>query len=218
MKVVKLILVLVTSGLLLTACTKATQPTNSASKNFELTPTKTNTQIKKQQTPPPQKGPIMKTLADFETIEASQATLLTNKGEIVIKLFRDKAPLTTANFLNLAKEKFYDGVVFHRVIDDFMAQVGDPKSKDPALKGQWDTGGPGYTIKDEFDSTLTHDKKGIVSMANSGPNTGGSQFFITYKATPWLDNKHAIFGEVVEGLDVLDQVVVGDTLTKVTYQ
>lgn len=162
-----------------------------------------------------EKGPAMKTLADFPKIEAQEATLVTNKGELVIKLYRDRAPLTTANFLSLAQDGFYDGVVFHRVIEDFMAQVGDPKSKDPSLQAQWGTGGPGYVIADEFDPELSHDKKGIVSMANAGPNTGGSQFFITHQATPWLDNKHAVFGEVVSGLEVLDQIKVGDKILEV---
>jgi cyclophilin family peptidyl-prolyl cis-trans isomerase len=164
------------------------------------------------------KGTTMKTLADFQPIEATQVTLKTSKGDITFKLFQDQAPLTTLNFLTLAKDGFYDGVVFHRVIPDFMAQVGDPLSKDEAKKSSWGTGGPGYSIADEFSAELTHNKAGIVSMANSGPNSGGSQFFITYEPTTWLDGKHAVFGEVTSGMDVLEQITIGDKITSVTYQ
>ncbi|MBU0576364.1 peptidylprolyl isomerase [Patescibacteria group bacterium] len=160
----------------------------------------------------------MKTINDFEPIEATQATLITTKGDISFTLFRDKAPLTTLNFLNLAKDGFYNGIVFHRVIADFMAQVGDPLTKDPGKQAQWGTGGPGYTINDEFHPELLHNKAGIVSMANSGPNTGGSQFFITYEATPWLDGKHAVFGEVISGQEVLKQIEQGDEILSVTIE
>lgn len=160
----------------------------------------------------------MKTIADFQPIAATEVTLHTSKGDITFTLFRDKAPLTTLNFLSLAKDGFYDGVVFHRVIADFMAQVGDPLSKDASKKAMWGTGGPGYSITDEFDDELSHSKAGIVSMANSGPNTGGSQFFITYEATPWLDGKHAVFGEVITGMDVLENIEIGDTITSVSYK
>lgn len=164
-----------------------------------------------------QKGP-MKTLTDFQSIPATQATITTSKGDITIELYRDQAPLTTANFLDLASKGFYNGIVFHRVIPNFMAQVGDPLTKDPALQGQWGTGGPGYTIPDEFAPTLQHSSEGIVSMANSGPDTGGSQFFITYEATPWLDGKHAVFGKVTTGMDILRQITQGDTIISITYQ
>ncbi len=109
-------------------------------------------------------------------------------------------------------------MVFHRVIADFMAQVGDPKTKDPALQAQWGTGGPGYVIPDEFDPTLKHDTEGVVSMANAGANTGGSQFFITYAPTSWLDGKHAVFGKVTTGMDVLRKITVGDTITSVSIK
>jgi cyclophilin family peptidyl-prolyl cis-trans isomerase len=172
-----------------------------------------------QQNNQAQKGPVMKNkLSDFEAITASQVTITTNKGDITFQLFQDKVPLTAANFLNLAKSGFYDGVRFHRVIPDFMAQVGDPLSKDINQQAAWGTGGPGYTIPDEFDSSLKHDSEGIVSMANAGPNTGGSQFFITYATTPWLDGKHAIFGKVTQGMDVLRQIQAGDTIVKISYQ
>ena len=117
----------------------------------------------------------------------------TNMGTFTIELFEDKAPITTANFIELAQHNFYDGLIFHRVIDGFMIQGGDPNGNG--------TGGPGYTIKDEFHKDLRHDSAGILSMANAGPNTGGSQFFITLDQTPWLDGHHAIFGRIVEGMD-----------------
>jgi cyclophilin family peptidyl-prolyl cis-trans isomerase len=106
-----------------------------------------------------------------------------------------QAPKTVNNFVFLAREGFYDGIIFHRVISDFMAQAGDPTGKG--------TGGPGYKFEDEFDPGLKHDKKGILSMANAGPNTNGSQFFITHRATPHLDGKHSVFGQVIDGLQVL---------------
>lgn len=122
----------------------------------------------------------------------------TNMGTMRIRLFDDKAPVTTENFKKIAESGFYDGTIFHRVIKDFMIQGGDPKGDG--------TGGPGYTINDEFHKDLKHNKKGILSMANRGPNTGGSQFFITLKETPWLDGKHSIFGELIEGEEVLDKI------------
>lgn len=127
----------------------------------------------------------------------------TNLGNMRIELFDDLVPITAGNFKKLAEQGFFDGTIFHRVIKDFMIQGGDPKGNG--------TGGPGYTIKDEFVKELKHNKKGILSMANSGPNTGGSQFFITLVPTPWLDNKHAVFGELIEGEDVLD--AIGNTKT-----
>jgi cyclophilin family peptidyl-prolyl cis-trans isomerase len=123
------------------------------------------------------------------------ATFRTEKGPIRIKLFADKAPETVNNFVFLAKEGFFDGTAFHRVIKDFMVQGGDPTGTG--------AGGPGYRIRDEFHPDLRHDRPGILSMANAGPNTGGSQFFITHTATPWLDGRHAVFGEVVEGMDTV---------------
>ena len=131
------------------------------------------------------------------------AEIETNRGVIRIELFEDKAPITTANFIELAEKNFYDGVIFHRVIDGFMIQGGDPTGTG--------RGGPGYTIKDEFHPELRHDSAGILSMANAGPNTGGSQFFITLAATPWLDDRHAVFGKVIEGMDVVE--AIGKTAT-----
>lgn len=163
-----------------------------------------------------QKG-SMKTLKDFTPISATKATIKTNKGDIVLELYPDKVPLTVTNFLTLAKSGYYDGIKFHRIIPGFMAQVGDPNAKDDSKKALWGTGGPGYTIADEFDPSLKHDAKGILSMANAGPNTGGSQFFITYEETPWLDGKHAIFGKVTSGMDVVEKLEIGDQIQSVTF-
>ena len=117
------------------------------------------------------------------------------QGRYRIKLFADKTPQTVNNFVFLARQGFYDGTIFHRVIADFMVQGGDPTGTG--------RGGPGYRFEDEFQPTLQHDKPGVLSMANAGPNTNGSQFFITHVPTPWLDNKHSVFGQVIEGMDVV---------------
>ncbi len=123
------------------------------------------------------------------------ASLETDSGTIQIELFADRAPKTVNNFVFLSRDGFYDGVIFHRVISDFMAQGGDPTGTG--------SGGPGYNFEDEFHPELRHDGPGILSMANAGPNTNGSQFFITHRATPHLDDKHSVFGKVIAGLDVL---------------
>ncbi len=122
----------------------------------------------------------------------------TSKGIMKAEIFQDNAPITAENFLKLVRKGFYNNLMFHRVIKDFMIQGGDPKGDG--------TGGPGYSIKDEFSPELVHNSKGILSMANSGPDTGGSQFFIILAPTPHLNNKHAVFGKVVEGIDVLDAI------------
>jgi cyclophilin family peptidyl-prolyl cis-trans isomerase len=127
-----------------------------------------------------------------------KAIIKTNKGTINLKLFADQTPITVGNFINLARRGYYDGLNFHRVIPDFMIQGGCPRGDG--------RGGPGYTFPDEFHPSLKHSKAGKLSMANAGPGTNGSQFFITVAATPWLDNKHTIFGEVVEGQDVADKI------------
>jgi cyclophilin family peptidyl-prolyl cis-trans isomerase len=124
-----------------------------------------------------------------------QARMSTDAGEMLIELHADRAPRTVNNFVFLAREGFYDEVIFHRVIANFMAQGGDPTGTG--------SGGPGYSFADEFHPSLRHDGPGVLSMANAGPNTNGSQFFITHVATPWLDDKHSVFGRVVEGQDVL---------------
>lgn len=133
----------------------------------------------------------------------SVAVFETSQGTFKVELFEDKAPKTAKNFIDLVNKGFYNGIIFHRVIDGFMIQGGDPSGNG--------TGGPGYTIPDEFHASLKHDSAGILSMANRGPNTGGSQFFITLAPTSWLDNKHAIFGKVTEGLDVVK--AIGKTKT-----
>jgi cyclophilin family peptidyl-prolyl cis-trans isomerase len=123
------------------------------------------------------------------------ATLQTDLGDITVELFADKTPRTVNNFIFLARQGFYDGTIFHRVIANFMAQGGDPLGTG--------TGGPGYRFADEFHPSLRHSQPGVLSMANAGANTNGSQFFLTHVSTPWLDNKHSVFGQVIKGMDVL---------------
>jgi cyclophilin family peptidyl-prolyl cis-trans isomerase len=131
-------------------------------------------------------------------VKRQVAVFETNMGKFKIELYNDLAPNTVKNFVKLAQKKFYDGIIFHRVIDKFMIQGGDPTGTG--------MGGPGYTIKDEFGKGLKHAKPGMLSMANAGPNTGGSQFFITLVPCPWLDGKHAIFGHVTEGMDIVEKI------------
>jgi peptidylprolyl isomerase len=159
--------------------------------------------------------------------EGVWAEIDTTRGRILLRLDYEKAPLTVANFVGLAEgtrhyskdgsrpqaqggKPFYDGIAFHRVIKSFMIQTGDPTGNG--------TGGPGYRFKDEIHSTLRHDSPGILSMANAGPNTNGSQFFITHVPTPHLDGKHAVFGRVVEGQDVVNAIQQGDKINRITIQ
>ena len=135
------------------------------------------------------------------------ANIRTNRGLIRFQLFTDEVPRTTQNFIDLANKKFYDGIKFHRVIADFMIQTGDPTGTG--------RGGPGYKFNDEFHPNLRHDGPGVVSMANAGPNTNGSQFFITHVATPWLDGHHSVFGKVIEGQDVVNAIQQGDVMEEV---
>jgi len=139
-----------------------------------------------------------------------QAVISTSKGDIRLDLFPEQAPVTVANFVNLASRGYYDGLPFHRVIDDFMIQGGCPQGRG--------TGGPGYQFEDEFDKSLRHDRPGRLSMANAGPGTNGSQFFITHVPTPWLDDAHSIFGQVEGEQDqaVVDKIERGDTIDKVS--
>lgn len=139
-------------------------------------------------------------------------TLNTNRGPIRLALTADKTPVTCASFVNLAKRGYYNGTKFHRVIADFMIQGGDPEGSG--------RGGPGYRFEDEFDTTLRHNKPGVLSMANAGPRTNGSQFFITHGATPWLDGKHSVFGEVIgpEDQAVVDAILQGDVIESVDLE
>jgi len=138
-----------------------------------------------------------------------EANIITNKGTISLKLFDEKAPITVANFANLAKKEYYNNLTFHRVIDNFMIQGGCPNGTG--------MGGPGYNFKDEFHSELKHDKPGILSMANAGPGTNGSQFFITHLETPWLDNNHTVFGEVNDekSMEVVNSIRQNDRIEKI---
>jgi cyclophilin family peptidyl-prolyl cis-trans isomerase len=165
----------------------------------------------KQWPSPPEMG--------IDSSKKYSAVMSTDKGDITIELFADKAPKTVNNFVFLARESYYDGTYFHRVINSFMVQGGDPTGTG--------TGGPGYRFEDEFDAALRHNKPGVLSMANAGPGTNGSQFFLTHVATPHLDNKHSVFGQVVAGLDVLMSIPERDpsktdspyvTLKSVTIQ
>ncbi|MDD5244649.1 MAG: peptidylprolyl isomerase [Syntrophorhabdaceae bacterium] len=155
---------------------------------------------------------VLNTLMASASYPSLTATIKTNKGDIRLKLFPDKAPLTVLNFVNLSKRGFYNNLKFHRVIPDFMIQGGCPLGTG--------TGGPGYRFKDEFSPGLKHDKPGKLSMANAGPNTNGSQFFITHVPTPWLDNKHTIFGEAVDETDqkVVNSIVTGDKIITIVIE
>lgn len=133
-------------------------------------------------------------------------TLETSKGNIVLEIESEKTPLTSANFLNLVQRGYYNSLIFHRVIEDFMIQGGDPHGTG--------MGGPGYEFPDEFNSSLKHDGPGVLSMANAGPGTNGSQFFITHVQTPWLDGRHTVFGHVIEGQEVVDSIEMGDQIKK----
>lgn len=140
-----------------------------------------------------------------------QATIETARGPIVLELFAEQTPLTVANFVNLARRGFYDGLSFHRVLADFMIQGGCPEGSG--------RGGPGYRFEDEFSANLRHDRPGILSMANAGPGTNGSQFFITHVPTPWLDGKHSVFGAVTgDGQAVVNAIRQGDQIVRISIE
>ena len=143
----------------------------------------------------------------IDATKSYTATIKTNRGDIVIDLYADKTPKTVNNFVFLAKDGYYNGVQFHRVLPDFMVQTGDPTGTG--------RGGPGYKFADEIHPSLRHTGPGILSMANAGPGTNGSQFFITHFDTPWLDGKHSVFGKVREGMDVVNAIKQGDVMNEV---
>jgi cyclophilin family peptidyl-prolyl cis-trans isomerase len=155
-----------------------------------------------------QGGSLMPAAAASETKKGSEkgpiALIETSMGPIKVRLFADKAPKTVENFVDLVDKEFYDGIIFHRVIKDFMVQTGDPTGT--GRGGRTDKGLPRKALADEFHPALRHDRPGILSMANAGPNTGDTQFFITTVPTAWLDDKHAVFGEVIDGMDVLKKI------------
>ena len=170
------LLMLCTATLFMTACSSGATPPAGGDKQPPKTEQDKPTSTAKNR------------IAKFET----------SKGTFRVELFEDKAPITTKNFIDLINKGYYNGVIFHRVIDGFVIQGGDPTGTG--------RGGPGYTIPDEFHASLKHDGPGILSMANAGPNTGGSQFFITLSATPHLNNRHSVFGKVIEGLDIVKAI------------
>ena len=158
-------------------------------------------------------GEPMKQLSDFDKIESSSAIVHTSKGDIEVELFSDLAPVTVASFLTLARDKFYDGIIIHRVEPGFVIQAGDPLTKEEGTESRWGTGGPGYTIPDEF-SDYKYDQEGILAMAKTmAPNSGGSQFFITLGPADFLNNNYTAFGKVISGMDIVKTIVVGDKIT-----
>ena len=184
---------------LLVAC----QPADSESDDAEAASRDDASLVVAQAESTPEKEEPMTEAAPITELSA---TMKTSKGDIHLTLYADKTPITVANFVNLAQRGYYDGLKFHRVIPDFMVQGGCPLGTG--------TGGPGYNFQDEFDSSLKHDRPGILSMANAGPGTNGSQFFITHVPTDWLDGKHSVFGSIVgpEDQDVVNAIVMGDKL------
>jgi peptidylprolyl isomerase len=199
---------------------KAEEPANFSSKKSETTASKPETPEKVKPVAEKKADPNQELINKYgkDLPKGLYAVMETSKGSIVLKLYDKKAPKTVANFVGLAEGKiktpynrsgqpYYDGQIFHRVIRDFMIQGGDPTGTG--------RGGPGYTFPDEFDPTLKHDSPGILSMANAGPNTNGSQFFITHKATPWLDGKHSVFGKVVKGMDTVNRIKGKDKIKTV---
>lgn len=200
-KLTSFLLILIFSAFIL-GCGEKKETAKTDDKTTQKTETKTNQQTNTQTTEKKDTAMTKTETTEKEestkTSDGSFVKMETTMGTIKIKLYTDKAPITTGNFKKLVNQGFYNGLIFHRVIDGFMIQGGDPTGTG--------AGGSKETIKDEFGEGLKHSKAGILSMANRGPNTGTSQFFITLDATPWLDGKHAIFGEVVEGMDVVKKI------------
>ncbi|GAA5534413.1 peptidylprolyl isomerase [Deinococcus aluminii] len=214
---------LLTALLALTACQKkdtATTTTTDTTKTDTKADTSTTGAAKTAEVTTPGPIPAGYTLVPFlsdkpvrefktapaMTLESGKdyyALIDTDKGQILADLYEQETPVTVNNFVTLARNHFYDGLRFHRVIEGFMAQTGDPKSADQSQQAEWGSGGPGYQFADEFRSKLTFDSPGVLAMANSGPATNGSQFFITFAPTDFLNGRHTIFGKVVSGDDVL---------------
>lgn len=203
------------SSLLLAACSSKGSDV-SLNKNSDSSSVSDQTGTKQLQLP--EQEP-MKTLADFEKIDAKTAVISTSKGDIEVELYPDMAPVTVASFLNLIKAKFYDGIIVHRVEPGFVIQAGDPKTKEKGLEAEWGTGGPGYTIPDEFSQTFSYDQEGLLAMAKTqAPNSGGSQFFITLGPAEFLNAQYTPFGKVTKGMDVVKKIQVGDSITTVTFK
>ena len=228
MKKVALTTLLLSSLLVLSSCQKKAEDTTTDATETQQEETKTDTETKdikdvvaevKEPGPVPAGYTLVAPLTDkpvreFQSEPAMSlqdgkdyyALFDTSKGQILVDLYEQETPVTVNNFVTLARNHFYDGTRFHRVIDGFMAQGGDPQSADETKKDAWGTGGPGYQFADEIRSKLSFNGPGILAMANSGPATNGSQFFITFDATSHLDGKHTIFGKVVTGDDVLPKL------------
>ncbi len=190
------LLIFFIAAVLLFGCGKDDQKTDTETKKDD-TQNELTSESKEDLGKTQEKGDTLDKSVDKKS-KSDMVLMKTNMGDIKIKLYMDKAPITAGNFRDLVEQGFYDEIIFHRVIDGFMIQGGDPTGTG--------TGGSPNTIPDEFGEGLKHNRKGILSMANSGPNTGPSQFFITLVPTPHLDGKHAIFGEVVEGMDVVEKI------------
>jgi cyclophilin family peptidyl-prolyl cis-trans isomerase len=205
MQKTKLILTLTLTSLVLAGC---------AGKSTDLKLTDQSGSSEGSQLSLPQEGP-MKKLEDFEKIDAKSAVISTNK----VELWPETAPVTVASFLNLSKDKFYDGIIVHRVEPGFVIQAGDPKTKEPGKEDEWGTGGPGYTIPDEFSDTFSYDQEGVLAMAKTmAPNSGGSQFFITLGPAEFLNGNYTPFGKVTKGMDVVKSIEVGDSIKTITYK
>ena len=202
MRTLKLTLLLFALALVLTGCGKASEPSIFNDSTDGELQEETNQEINQEETT---MEPDTQDQESSTSQENKMVTLKTSMGDIKLELFLEKMPITAGNFIKLAELDFYDGVTFHRVIPSFMAQGGDPLSKDdnPDNDG---TGGPGYFIEDEFYPDFSNDR-GTIAMANAGPNTGGSQFFINVVNNYSLDSKHPVFGKVIEGMDVADAIV-----------